>query len=191
MSKAVWIAAVIAGCARAEAPRPMTPAPDPAVAGPEQRHLDAAERALAAARAARIEHGADPRSARDEEVGRAVDDDGRALADPQREAHPVFLEEHEQALQRASGTRGFVRDGPRLQPEAPDDRRTADVVRIALGTADVARVGDHRRRRKQRDALAAPGDLLLMSGFGAGMTWSSAVVRWQPGPERPRGAGGS
>ncbi|HEX7097353.1 MAG TPA: beta-ketoacyl-ACP synthase III [Acidimicrobiales bacterium] len=26
----------------------------------------------------------------------------------------------------------------------------------------------------------APGDLLLLSGFGAGMTWASAVLRWQP-----------
>lgn len=25
-----------------------------------------------------------------------------------------------------------------------------------------------------------PGDLLLLSGFGAGMTWASAVLRWQP-----------
>jgi 3-oxoacyl-[acyl-carrier-protein] synthase-3 len=23
-----------------------------------------------------------------------------------------------------------------------------------------------------------PGDLVLMVGFGAGMTWSSAIVRW-------------
>jgi len=23
-----------------------------------------------------------------------------------------------------------------------------------------------------------PGDLVLMTGFGAGMTWASAVVRW-------------
>jgi 3-oxoacyl-[acyl-carrier-protein] synthase-3 len=30
------------------------------------------------------------------------------------------------------------------------------------------------------DGRLQPGDLLLMSGFGAGMTWSSAVVRWQP-----------
>jgi 3-oxoacyl-[acyl-carrier-protein] synthase-3 len=32
------------------------------------------------------------------------------------------------------------------------------------------------------DALDAgrvqPGDLLLLSGFGAGMTWASAVLRW-------------
>ena len=30
------------------------------------------------------------------------------------------------------------------------------------------------------DGRLQPGDVLLMSGFGAGMTWSSAVVRWQP-----------
>jgi 3-oxoacyl-[acyl-carrier-protein] synthase-3 len=30
------------------------------------------------------------------------------------------------------------------------------------------------------DGRFQPGDLLLMSGFGAGMTWASAVVRWQP-----------
>ena len=27
----------------------------------------------------------------------------------------------------------------------------------------------------------SPGDLVLMSGFGAGMTWASAVVRWSAG----------
>jgi 3-oxoacyl-[acyl-carrier-protein] synthase-3 len=30
------------------------------------------------------------------------------------------------------------------------------------------------------DGRLHPGDLLLLSGFGAGMTWASAVVRWQP-----------
>lgn len=30
------------------------------------------------------------------------------------------------------------------------------------------------------DGRVQPGDLLLMSGFGAGMTWASAVVRWDP-----------
>lgn len=30
------------------------------------------------------------------------------------------------------------------------------------------------------DGRVKPGDLLLFSGFGAGMTWSSAVVRWNP-----------
>lgn len=30
------------------------------------------------------------------------------------------------------------------------------------------------------DGRIAPGDLLLMSGFGAGMTWASVVLRWQP-----------
>ncbi|MGI9601618.1 MAG: beta-ketoacyl-ACP synthase III [Acidimicrobiales bacterium] len=25
-----------------------------------------------------------------------------------------------------------------------------------------------------------PGDMLLLTGFGAGMTWASAVIRWQP-----------
>jgi 3-oxoacyl-[acyl-carrier-protein] synthase-3 len=30
------------------------------------------------------------------------------------------------------------------------------------------------------DGRLHPGDLLLMSGFGAGMTWASAVMRWQP-----------
>jgi hypothetical protein len=28
----------------------------------------------------------------------------------------------------------------------------------------------------------ADGDLILMSGFGAGMTWASAVWRWSSGP---------
>jgi 3-oxoacyl-[acyl-carrier-protein] synthase III len=27
----------------------------------------------------------------------------------------------------------------------------------------------------------SPGDLVLMVGFGAGMTWASALVRWEPG----------
>ncbi len=30
------------------------------------------------------------------------------------------------------------------------------------------------------DGRLAPGDLLLLSGFGAGMTWASMIVRWQP-----------
>jgi 3-oxoacyl-[acyl-carrier-protein] synthase-3 len=30
------------------------------------------------------------------------------------------------------------------------------------------------------DGRFEPGQLLLFSGFGAGMTWASAVVRWQP-----------
>ncbi len=30
------------------------------------------------------------------------------------------------------------------------------------------------------DGRIKPGDLLLLSGFGAGMTWASVVLRWQP-----------
>jgi 3-oxoacyl-[acyl-carrier-protein] synthase-3 len=30
------------------------------------------------------------------------------------------------------------------------------------------------------DGRVQPGDLLLLTGFGAGMTWASAIVRWQP-----------
>ena len=30
------------------------------------------------------------------------------------------------------------------------------------------------------DGRLQPGDLVLLSGFGAGMTWASVVVRWQP-----------
>jgi 3-oxoacyl-[acyl-carrier-protein] synthase-3 len=26
----------------------------------------------------------------------------------------------------------------------------------------------------------SPGDLLLMVGFGAGLTWGAALVRWEP-----------
>jgi len=31
-----------------------------------------------------------------------------------------------------------------------------------------------------RDQRVQPGDLLLLGGFGFGMTWASAVVRWDP-----------
>jgi len=31
-----------------------------------------------------------------------------------------------------------------------------------------------------RDARVQPGDLLLLGGFGFGMTWASAVMRWEP-----------
>ena len=34
------------------------------------------------------------------------------------------------------------------------------------------------------------GDLVLFSGFGAGMTWASAVVRWGGSPEATPGAAG-
>ena len=44
---------------------------------------------------------------------------------------------------------------------------SAATVPIALDTA----VSDGR---------IAPGDILLMSGFGFGMTWASAVIQWQP-----------
>jgi 3-oxoacyl-[acyl-carrier-protein] synthase-3 len=30
------------------------------------------------------------------------------------------------------------------------------------------------------DGRLSPGDLVLLTGFGAGMTWASAVVRWNP-----------
>ena len=30
------------------------------------------------------------------------------------------------------------------------------------------------------DGRIAPGDLLLLSGFGFGMTWASAVLKWEP-----------
>jgi len=30
------------------------------------------------------------------------------------------------------------------------------------------------------DGRVKPGDLVLLSGFGAGMTWASALMRWGP-----------
>ena len=33
-----------------------------------------------------------------------------------------------------------------------------------------------------RDSRIQPGDLLLLGGFGFGMTWASAVMRWDPLP---------
>jgi 3-oxoacyl-[acyl-carrier-protein] synthase-3 len=44
---------------------------------------------------------------------------------------------------------------------------SAATIPIALDAA----VGDRR---------IVPGDILLLSGFGFGMTWASAVLRWQP-----------
>ena len=57
----------------------------------------------------------------------------------------------------------------------PEDRAVIVVDRygntssasIPLALADAA-----------ADGRIAPGDLLLLTGFGAGMTWSSAVLRW-------------
>ena len=31
------------------------------------------------------------------------------------------------------------------------------------------------------DGRVKPGDLVLLSGFGAGMTWASALLRWSDG----------
>lgn len=31
-----------------------------------------------------------------------------------------------------------------------------------------------------KDDRIKPGDILLMNGFGFGMTWASAIIRWQP-----------
>ncbi|MCP4904292.1 MAG: ketoacyl-ACP synthase III [bacterium] len=36
-----------------------------------------------------------------------------------------------------------------------------------------------------------PNDLVLLTGFGAGMTWGSALIRWQDGPSPMPGAGAS
>lgn len=44
---------------------------------------------------------------------------------------------------------------------------SAATIPIALDTA----VADNR---------IAPGDTLLLSGFGFGMTWASAIIKWQP-----------
>jgi len=44
---------------------------------------------------------------------------------------------------------------------------SAATIPIALDTAVV-------------DERIQPGDLLLLGGFGFGMTWASAVMRWQP-----------
>ena len=44
---------------------------------------------------------------------------------------------------------------------------SAATITIALDTA-------------VRDERVQPGDLLLLGGFGFGMTWASAVMRWQP-----------
>jgi len=51
---------------------------------------------------------------------------------------------------------------------------SASVPLALADAADAGRVG--------------PGDVVLISGFGAGMTWASAVVRWAAGPVRPGAA---
>ena len=54
--------------------------------------------------------------------------------------------------------------------------RDADAGEMAFGTVGAVLDGDHPVETLAFD----PGDLVLMVGFGAGMSSAAAVVRWDP-----------
>jgi 3-oxoacyl-[acyl-carrier-protein] synthase-3 len=83
--------------------------------------------------------------------------------------------------------------------EAMGQRLGIDPARVAIcldhtGNTSAASCGIALAEAANAGRLK-DGDLVLFSGFGAGMTWASAVVRWgaapmQPPPEAPTGARG-
>lgn len=67
---------------------------------------------------------------------------------------------------------GFPMDKTALVLDHTGNTSAASIPLALCEAADAGRLKD--------------GDLVLLSGFGAGMTWASAVIRWRTGPGRAR-----
>jgi 3-oxoacyl-[acyl-carrier-protein] synthase-3 len=61
---------------------------------------------------------------------------------------------------------GFTIDRTAVNLDRTGNTSAASIPMALVEAADAGRI--------------APGDLVLFLGFGAGMTWASAVVRWDP-----------
>jgi len=85
-------------------------------------------------------------------------------------------------IEAAANRLGIPMDRVAVVVDRTGNTSSASVPLALAAAADAGRLG--------------PGDLVLMTGFGAGMAWASAVVRWAvdttPGPgSGPRGASGA
>jgi 3-oxoacyl-[acyl-carrier-protein] synthase-3 len=122
----------------------------------------------------------------DADIGAYIHMDGREVF---RRAVRAVVASAETALERAGVTAADItwfvphQANIRIIDSAADklgiDRSRAISVLQYTGNTSAASV-PLALTAAADDGRIQPGDLLLMSGFGAGMTWASAVVRWQP-----------
>ncbi|WP_084000289.1 3-oxoacyl-ACP synthase III family protein [Actinomadura kijaniata] len=70
------------------------------------------------------------------------------------------------------------------------DRCGLDPDQLVIAGSDVGNIGaaslPYALDRAVRTRGIAPGELVLLAGFGAGMTWGHALISWPPGSEAPR-----
>ena len=93
------------------------------------------------------------------------------------------------ALERAGvdrRRRRLVRPAPGQRPYHRGRRATGSGIPAERTIVNIDRYGNTvaasiplvARRGRRRRPAAADGDLVLLSGFGAGLTWGSALLRW-------------
>jgi 3-oxoacyl-[acyl-carrier-protein] synthase-3 len=120
------------------------------------------------------------------DVGGYLKMDGREVF---RRAVRVMVSSAKSSMERAGVT---VDDHAHVVPHQANQRNIDSACRkLRIGPEKVASVLEHTGNTSSAsiplalvDAVEAgrlsPGDLVLLVGFGAGMTWASAVVEWNP-----------
>ena len=78
-------------------------------------------------------------------------------------------------LRAAPGQRAHHR--PRNEEARHSRRRRSSSTSTATGTPPPAR-SRSRSRMPRTDGMLKPGELVLMTGMGAGLTWGSALIEW-------------
>ena len=116
--------------------------------------------------------------------------DGREVF---KRAVRVMVDSSRRTLEQREGPRGgrdARRAAPGEHPDHPGRLRSTRASSVNAPPLVLERTGQHvqrldsarPRRTRSTPADVADGDLVLLAGFGAGMTWGSALIRWQGTP---------
>ncbi|TMQ91424.1 ketoacyl-ACP synthase III [Actinomadura soli] len=121
-------------------------------------------------------------------LGHTIHMDARAVRDFIGEIFPRLVDEASEAAGIKPADLALV------VPHQPNPRLVASLAaaagleeaQLAIAGHDVGNIGaaslPYALHRAVRTRRIAPGDLVLLAGFGAGVTWGHTLITWPPSP---------